>query len=760
MKSIVVLLLIMVLQLSAEAQRPGKAYRTGKQAFDNKEYIRATGWLSIAIDAQKAKFNDAYIIRAQSYEALNRTDEAIKDYIAATKLFPDRADVTLKTARLLYKLKNYNEALQYATATLDIDTASFEAMKIQSLALTNMGNAESGLLISDQASQLQEDAEVLYAKALASDSLGLIDYAIAYYNEAISINKSFKPPYHDMGRLLVRNGYYDKAIEIFTQATKEFNDPTSYKLRSLIYGFQGNTLAQINDLTKILTLEPTSISLYFDRAEQYKKVNLLQNALSDITYYIEWDPYSASAWLLKGQILEELYMISKAIEAFQNVIKYSDYEEHTDYSKNAIFRLKKEKFPPQINIISPPGPDASSISLGKDQSTVLIKGTIEDASKIERILVNGFRPDTTINSKLVEFSIQLTLDTSNYIHVVAADIYQNTVSKSYKILRVEKEPPLLHLIEPKLSADSSISVTASQLNIKGFFYDFSGLKWIRINGKKIQPQIKDDKFYFSDKLNGVNNDSLIIEASDYFSNEISYKYKLRYNDTLKNVSSPLGKTWYVLIVNDSIEDVLPEIRRYKEELIANLGHFKVDSVVVLSSLSKENIERSLLFKLPEAFRNNRVEAMILHVVSPGITKGEFTYWITPSSFKKDKYSLLNVSILRTFFNAIKFLSYKTILSESVSIPSNITLPITNCECVDCNSVNSYPENGQFVMSIKVSNWHTYNSPYLKILKESVNKNDRCFSLSKFFNNNYKEVVLGSLKGSNATTFPVIMYMNK
>jgi len=748
----------MVLQLSAIAQRPGKAFRTGKQAFEYKEYIRAIGWLTIAIDAQKSKFNDAYLYRAKSYEALNRQQEAIKDYIAATMLFPNRADIFQKTARLLYNQGNYNEALQYATSTLDIDTASFEAMKIQSLALTHMGNAESALLISDQAAQLKQDAEVLYAKALASDSLGLIDYAIAYYNEAISINKSYKPPYHDMGRLLVRNGYLDKAIDIFTQATKEFNDPTSYKLRSLIYGVQGNTLAQISDLTKILTLEPTRINLYFDRAEQYKKVNLLQNALSDINYYLEWDLYLPSAWLLKGQILEELYMISKAIEAFENVIKYSTSEEQTDYAEKAIFRLKKEKFPPKITIISPPGPDATSISLGKNQNRVTIKGTIQDASKIGSVLVNGLKPDTSYNGNLVNFSIQLTLDTSQFIHIVASDVYRNTVSKSYKILRVEKDPPLLYLQEPRLTEDSAVDVSTSQLNIKGFFYDFSGIKWIRINGKNIQPQVREGKFYFSDKLDGVNNDSLIIEASDYFSNEISYKYKLKYTDTLKNESSPLGKTWYVLIVSDSIGTVLPEIRAYKNDLLSAINHYNIDSVVVLNSLSKESVERSLLFDLPTAFRDNRVETMILHIVSPGYTNGAFSYWVTTSSLKDKAYSLLNTSILRTFFNACKSITYKTVISESVHIPTNILSPVENCECEDCAGIHSYPDKGQYLFSIKIDNWHTYESPYLSSMKEVIESNDRCFSLAKFFNIKSNNISIGTLKGNNERAFPAIMYL--
>lgn len=759
-KRVIVLFLVLTLGMSLHAQRPGKAYRTGTQAFKNGEYIRAVGWLSIAIEAQKSKFNDAYYFRAESYCAMNRIDDAIKDYIVASKLFPDRADITLKTSRLLYNQKNYNEALQFATSTLDIDTANFEAMKIQSLALTHMGNAESGLMISDQASQIKEDAEVLYAKALASDSLGLIDYAIAYYNEAISINKSFKPPYHDMGRLLVRNGYLEKALDVFTQAAKEFNDPDSYRLRSLIYGVKGNTLAQISDLTKILTLEPTRIDLYFERAEQYKKVNLLQNGLSDITYYIKWDPYSSAAWLLKGQLLEKLYMNSKAIEAFEKVLEYAVEKNQIDYANQAIFKLKKEKYPPKISIISPPVPDKTSISLGKNQNKVLIKGKAEDASKIKYVLINGKKSKITKINGGVNFSIQMTVDTISFISITAADEYNNVVSNTYKILRVEKNPPRLFLQSPVLTVDSAIEVTQSKLAIKGFFYESSGLKWLRINGKTIQPQEVDDRYYFNDKLDVINNDSLIIETSDYFSNEITYRFNLLHSDTINSFSSPLGKSWYVLVVTDSIERVLPEIRQYKTELIKKLKHYDLDSLIVISSANKEILERKLIFELPEAIRQNRIETMILHVVSPGVTKGGFTYWMTPKLQGKKPYDLLNTSILRTYFNANKFIKYNTVISESVSVGSNVFEPVNDCNCKDCNEIQNYPDGGQLIVNINVANWHTYKSPYLSLLDTALKNNKRCFSVGSFASKKTLNVSFGTLKGNDMQAFPATIYLRQ
>jgi tetratricopeptide (TPR) repeat protein len=759
-KLAIVIFLTTSLTIDLHAQRAGKAYRTGKQAFENKEYIRAIGWLSIAIEAQKSKFDDAYFYRAESYRAMNRIEDAIKDYIAASRLFPDRADITKKTARLLYNQGKYNEALQFATSTLDIDTTNFDAQKIQSLALTHMGNAESGLMISDQAIQIKKDAEALYAKALASDSLGLHDYAIAYYNEAITINKGFKPPYHDMGRLLVRTGYIEKAIEIFTQASKVFNDPESYRLRSILYGAKGNIMAQISDITKILTLEPTRIDLYFERAEQYRRVNLFQNALSDITYYIKWDPESATAWLLKGQLLEKLLMISKAIESYEKVLEYSNLANQTEYANTAIFRLKKEKYPPKISITAPPLPDENSISLGKNQTQVVIKGTIIDASKIDDVRINGKKPKLVNTNGEVSFSTQLITDTLQTIRITATDAYNNTTSKSYKLLRVEKEPPLLFLQSPKLNSDSTISTAQSRLSIKGFFHDASGLKLLHINGKKIETQKIDDKYYFEDKLDATNSDSIIVKASDYFSNQITYKFKLIHNNRLSSFESPLGKTWYALVVTDSIQSILPEIREYKKKLINELKNYNLDSLIIINHPSKDQLERKLIFDLPEATRQNRVEAIILHVIAPGYTKGEFSYWITPKQQDKKPYDLLNTSILRTYFNANKLIKYNTVISESVSVGSNIFEPIDNSTYDECHKIQNLPNNGQFILNIKVDDWHNYASPYLNMLSKTSNSNIKCFSAKSLLSIKNKNISGGSFRGTQYKTFPVIIYLKE
>src|SRR6056297_1498248 len=90
------LIFVAIFFISCQAQKPRKAYKTGKQAFEQKEYIQAIGLLSIAINSQKKQYDNAYIYRGKSYLALDRESEAISDFVKATQLKPNNPEMPLK----------------------------------------------------------------------------------------------------------------------------------------------------------------------------------------------------------------------------------------------------------------------------------------------------------------------------------------------------------------------------------------------------------------------------------------------------------------------------------------------------------------------------------------------------------------------------------------------------------------------------------------------------------------------------------------
>ncbi|MFO7864092.1 MAG: hypothetical protein R6U85_08845 [Salinivirgaceae bacterium] len=655
-----ILIVFLLVAFAVQAQRPRKAFRVGKTSFENKEYIRAVGWLSVAINSGNKKYQTAYYYRGISYMHLGDDNKAIDDLVIATQLLPQNIDAPLWVARLLYEQERYNKTLQYATIVLDRDDDNFEALKLQALGLVNTGSAESALLTSEEAIKYGEDAELLYVKALASDSLGLFDYAVAYYRQAIEKNKNYKPPYYALGKIFVRNGYPSKGIQVFTEAAKRFNDEESYRLRALVYDRMGNTQAQIVDVSKILTLNSARIDLYYRRAKLYRKVNLLQNALSDINTYLKWDSLSYDPWILKAELLDELHMDRKAELAYRNALELTEHPEEQKRIKNAIFRINRESYPPKIQIVSPVGPNRNTIAIDADKSEVIIKGNVQDDSMITSVRVNNCAVDFGIlkTGKYV-FSCQIHVDSVQHVLVSAVDEYHNKTEVEFNIIKAEKNPPKIMLRSPALMESETNTINTLQLTLRGTIIEESTLKRVEINQKSIDVQSMGKGIYrFAEQLDIVKQDTVVIVAEDYFGNSIEKRYPLEVADTISLKRSRLGKTYVVLIVSDSVDnEVLQPVRNHKDSLLRVLDNFLIDSTIVFSGLTKEQLERELLFNMTKLMNENRVEALMIYYMGRGKKQERYSYWQMAGN-SSDKRTWFNTSILPTALKSYRSVRFK------------------------------------------------------------------------------------------------------
>jgi tetratricopeptide (TPR) repeat protein len=750
-------IIFLIVAVTIQAQRPRKAFRVGKTSFEKKEYIRAAGWLSIAINAGNSKYNTAYYYRGLSYMLLGDDSKAIDDLVIATQLLPQNADAPLRAARLLYEQEHYNKTLQYATIALDRDEDNFEALKLQALGLVNTGSAESALLTCDRAVAYGEDAELFYAKALASDSLGLFDYAVSYYRQAIETNKQYKLPYHALGKIFVRNGYLNKGIQVFTDAAKRFNDEESYRLRALVYDRMGNSQAQIVDITKILTLNSTRIDLYYRRALLYRKSNLFQNALSDINIYLKWDSLSYDPWILKAELLDDLHMDRKAELAYRNALELTEHPEEQKRIRKAILRINRESYPPEIQIVSPVGPDRNTIAIDAGKSEVTIKGNIRDDSKIISIQVNNRAIDFGIlkTGKYV-FSCQIQVDSVKSIFVTAVDEYHNKKVKEFNIIKAEKNPPKIILRSPDLKEAQTNTINTLQLTIQGTITEESTLKFVEINQKSIAVKSLGKGVYrFTEQLDIVKQDTVVIVAEDYFGNSIEKRYPVAVSDTISLKRSRLGKTYVVLVVSDSVDNkVLQPVRNHKDSLLQVLDNFLIDSTIVFSGLTKEQLERELLFKMTRLINENRVEALLIYYIGRGKKQERYSYWQMAGK-SNDKRTWFNTSILPTVLKSYKSVRFKAIVSEAITPSGNVFTEVDECACPPCEQVSVFPYHGDFIMGIQTTWPDDYRSPILQYMRASVETKKGCFSFVDVINNT--KAVFGTISGKKSELFPLILF---
>ena len=93
---------------------------------------------------QDARFGDARYKLAEVYTRLNELPNAMREYIRAADLLPDRADVQLKAGTMLLLAGQYDDAKARAEQALKVQPTSLDAHIL-------LGHATAGLKDLDQA---------------------------------------------------------------------------------------------------------------------------------------------------------------------------------------------------------------------------------------------------------------------------------------------------------------------------------------------------------------------------------------------------------------------------------------------------------------------------------------------------------------------------------------------------------------------------------------------------------------------------------
>lgn len=96
----------------------------------------------------------------------------------------------------------------------------------------------------------------------------------------------------------------------------------------------------IEELTKMISKEPHSASLYYKRAQAYRASGEINLAISDYTSAVNLNPELASAYLWRGRLLDAQKDFKKAIEDFTSAIQLEHSELALVYLLRGLAYLK------------------------------------------------------------------------------------------------------------------------------------------------------------------------------------------------------------------------------------------------------------------------------------------------------------------------------------------------------------------------------------------------------------------------------------
>ena len=169
-----VLAAAIVLLCSACSTDPEVAKReyleSGNRYFEQKKYSEAVVQYRNALQ-QDARFGEARLKLAQTYEAMSDVGRAAPEYIRAADALPKDAAVQVKAATFLLVRGQFEDARARAQGALKLDPKNVDAQIV-------LGNALAGLKDFDAAlEQLEEASRLDPASAAAYTSLGAVQLA-------------------------------------------------------------------------------------------------------------------------------------------------------------------------------------------------------------------------------------------------------------------------------------------------------------------------------------------------------------------------------------------------------------------------------------------------------------------------------------------------------------------------------------------------------------------------------------------------------
>lgn len=297
---------------------------------------------SIEVDPN---FASAYLGRGRVLGTIKTGTESAADFQKAIELDPNIPDAYLARADYFIHQNDPESALK------DLETAGRIAPYIPRVYLYR---SQAFLLLNDVEAAV-ENAQLAYEMdmtilpvylALSKASFAAGDYgtALTHLNTYLIYESRDAEAWLMKGRILLeREGNIETALDAFDHALELDKEQTDiYYYRALAYLAVEDGKSAVNDLVKVLRVEPDSFDVNFQLGLALKLADRLEDSLDQFraaeTYAVEGEQL-AEIYYWRAQILEELKAKNAAIADWQSLLSLEDVEIPEEWIEMAEERL-------------------------------------------------------------------------------------------------------------------------------------------------------------------------------------------------------------------------------------------------------------------------------------------------------------------------------------------------------------------------------------------------------------------------------------
>lgn len=313
------ILILLVGGISAGAETPAQLFERAKKESNLHTQIE----LLTQVIEKSPSHVGAYHYRADAYQALGNTRQAVLDYNRVVALRPKDPFRYYARGLAYSRLKEPQLALADFTKAISLKPAykNFylaRAREYKSLGKNNLALADYIRYVGDW-----KDASAAVLEEVLPVSLEAYRYDLAQQqvDALAALDKDTASLHFWQGRIYQSQNKLDEAISSFSKAiNRKANWALAYQWRAATYREMGDYEAALEDYARVLELEPTAY--WFNRRGLvYEEQKEFEKAIADYTRALELEPKWALAYNNRGFARMNLKQWEKAKTDFETAIR-------------------------------------------------------------------------------------------------------------------------------------------------------------------------------------------------------------------------------------------------------------------------------------------------------------------------------------------------------------------------------------------------------------------------------------------------------
>jgi tetratricopeptide (TPR) repeat protein len=648
--------LLLVLTLSsvlAFGQSPRKYLKAGEDFAEVNKFDDAIEQFSKAIEADP-EYEDAYIARAGIYERLRKYEEAAKDYERALVFNNKDEGIYYQAGLAYYNAGKLGVALAKLNAALELKSNMLEAYQTRTLVYIGLGRYDEALEDCKRALRFKENEINFYNLGLVYEKLEMYDQAVDAYQKSINKNNNVIDVHLALGNLAFRRGNYSQAMESANNIIRiNSRNKEGLMLRSKVHAKQMNISKAVDDISVAINMFQGDPDLYELRGDFYQQLSRHSDAVVDFTNALDIDPDRAGVYYKRALSYENMRNYEDAMADYNKLLEMSEFDGNAQrllaQTQERLYEINREEDKPVVTLVDPASTGERTVNIPKGIDVIPLTGKVVDDSDIKSLKVNDFTVQPTKKKDHYEFLASLNLRDASQITVEVSDIYDNTETAIFNIVRTETDAPEVSMIAPYASDNAVIYLDSNEpiIYVEGKISDESLIKSIYIDDIAASYVPTDKDPVFSARVNVENRGVFTVRAEDIYGNVANIDFTLN-REAANFTDNPMGKTWAVFIENSEYEYFASLEGPGKDVTLMKtaLARYQVHNLIHKKNMTKTEMERFFAIELRDLLRGNRVSSIMVWYAGHGKFINETGYWIPVDAERDEEFTYYSINALK------------------------------------------------------------------------------------------------------------------